>query len=618
MKPIINTSRILLLVFIIGLVASSCKGSTTDELLTVNDSTEVASKNISNLQDSIDFTVFDKPASIIIDSDSVSESTEIVVSTSEITQHNFPLPINPVTPLISIEVSQPLSKPLKVRIPVSKTDNQVTAAVSYQFNNNLLDTLDSVFTDDEILEIMVSASVDFFISSVAEELVLATIDSGFRPSVDGFQITNYRNYWEPLGMCSGMVNGSMYYYLMKKGKSGLLYNHYREYPNMPFETINFFNDDMSAISLATTLQGVDNPPSTNDKFLAIRLDPPATHFYRMAYHMMLSNKPQIVHLYDKPFSADRSNDPTIGHAVIVYRISANHAYVYDPNYPTNETLRLELNLANDKLVPYVGATSAGGTQTQFTTMLYYPYENILNDSAIRTVFNRLENAESLVTIPNYELVEVIKNNDRESFTKLAKKHITSQDTIEITLKNPANGYVKVYDANQQYIELINNNRVVLNLPEKDNYFGFEVFLPSAANSSNIVFSDFQWVQIQKAEYEPWTVVSTIISMNPDHYSEDEINQMLNTSFSNQLMILVDDENQFYHSYNPNNNAKVSMTMVGNNLSYVDSYVVDGDQIVDTFEGVLSSDGKTITGSNIYSVTGIGEMYRISVVITKNE
>ena len=107
-------------------------------------------------------------------------------------------------------------------------------------------------------------------------------------------------------------------------------------------------------------------------------------------------------------------------------------------------------------------------------------------------------------------------------------------------------------------------------------------------------------------------------MNADYYSEDEISQMLNSSFSSKLMILVDDENQYYYSYNPDNNNKVIMTKVGNSLSYVDSYVVDGNQIVDTFEGVLSSDGKTITGTNIFSITNVGEVYRISVIITKNE
>jgi len=34
---------------------------------------------------------------------------------------------------------------------------------------------------------MIYATTDFFISSVAEDLVLATIDTGFRPSVDGFK-----------------------------------------------------------------------------------------------------------------------------------------------------------------------------------------------------------------------------------------------------------------------------------------------------------------------------------------------------------------------------------------------------------------------------------------------
>src|SRR5690554_2432901 len=176
---------------------------------------------------------------------------------------------------------------------------------------------------------MIYATTDFFISSVAEDLVLATIDTGFRPSVDGFQTNNISTYWENGRMCSGMVNGALYY-LTKKPSLGPLYNRYHENSGMPFTTPNFWNDDFSAISLTTTLQNVSYHEDYYDYFNFTRLENSAKHFYRMAYHMMISNKPQVIHLFDKPFTSDRSNDPLIRHSVIAYKILANHVYIYDP------------------------------------------------------------------------------------------------------------------------------------------------------------------------------------------------------------------------------------------------------------------------------------------------
>ncbi len=615
-----HNNHLLILGVLCFVVFSSCTPKTNDNNnLEVKEKKEVVSENIEAESKSIDFQIDDTQAKILIDKDSVDQTANISVSTAEIKRNNLSVVTQPITPLISIEVSQPLKKALKVQIPIEKKENEVVAAVRYQINDNLVDTLDSVFTDNEVLEIMISASTDFFISSVAEDLILATIDTGFRPTVDGFQIPNNSTYWETKGMCAGMINGAMYYYLHKKSTLGALNYHYNESSLAPFPTPGFVIDDLSAITLAATLQSVANANSYLAYFLNTKLENASKHYYRMAYHMMLSNKPQVVHLFDSPFSADQSNDPTSGHAVIVYKILANHAYIYDPNYPNDETLKLELNNESDSIVPYIGATSADSNQTYFKNMYYYPIEHIINESGIASVFNKVDNNEAVVTIPDYELVEVIKSeNNITTYAQLSNTHKTPKDTIEITLKSPANGYVRVYNKSQIYVELINKNTITLPLPEEDNYYGFEILLTESSNPTKGLYSDFRWINIQKVAYEPWTVSSTITSVNPNNYSQNEIDQMLGFSFTSPLLILFDEEKQQFDTFNPENNQKTIMKLNNNILTYEMSFPVDNDQFVDTFEGTLSEDGKTITGTNVFSSPTKGEWFRTDVVMRKNE
>lgn len=613
-----NNHTHLILGILCFVVLSSCTPTANSNTLEVKDKKEVVSENIGSESKDIDFQVDDTQAKILIEKDSVDQATSITVSTAEITKNNLSVVTQPISPLISIEVSQPLKKALKVQIPIKKKENEVVAAVSYQINDNLVDTLDSVFTDNEVLEIMISASTDFFISSVAEDLVLATIDSGFRPIVDGFQIPNISTYWQKKGMCSGMVNGAMYYYLHKKSTLGALNNHYNESAIAPFPTPSFVIDDLSAITLTAKLQSVADPDSFRDFFVNTRLENASQHFYRMAYHMMLSNKPQVVHLFDKAYSADQSNDPTIGHAVIVYKIAANHAYIYDPNYPNNETLKIELDIESDSIVPYVGATSADSNQTQFKNMYYYPIEHIINETEIGSLFNKVDNKEAVVTTPDYELVEVIRSTNNTTYAKLSNTHKTPKDTIEITLKSPANGYVRIYDKNQVYVELIHNNTITLSLPEEDNYYGFEILLTESSNPTKGLYSDFHWINIQKVTYDPWTVTSTITSINSNHYSQNEIDQMLNVTFTTPLLVLYDEEKQQFDTINPENNQKVIMEKTNNNIHYEVSYPLNNDTLINIFDGTISDDFKTITGVNIVLSASEGEYYRMNVVMRKNE
>jgi len=135
------------MIILLFIMVSSCTSkSDNNQNLEVKDKKEVASKSISNATDSLDFLINDQTAKILVEKDSVDANTNIIVSTSEITSNNLSVATNPITPLISIEVSQPLEKALKVQIPIEKKENEVVAAVQYQFDENVINTLESVFT----------------------------------------------------------------------------------------------------------------------------------------------------------------------------------------------------------------------------------------------------------------------------------------------------------------------------------------------------------------------------------------------------------------------------------------------------------------------------------------
>ncbi len=589
--------------------------------LSLKEKKQVLNETFDAMATSFDVAINEQNATLVINNQTVSENTTIQVSTSDIKSSSFDIPIEPITPLISVEVSQPLNKSMKMQIPIEKEENHTIAAVSYNINTKLLETMESFMTEDETLEVLIDTTVDFFITSVAEDLVLADIDTGFRPSVDGFQIGNYSNYWQPNGMCSGMVRGSMYYFLYKKTTLGPLHNQFRETTGLTdFETINFYQDDVDIVKLNSVLQDSDYASNYNNRYFATMSKPADQHFYRMAYHMLISRKPQIVHIQDKPYDLESNQIPTAAHALIVYRILANHAYVYDPNYPRNETLKIVLNVNTGEIEPYIGATTANTDQVVFTNFLYFPLADVLNVPVTASLWDRFLANESLVLNPAYRFAEVeVAFDGVERLLPISKHYITNKSSIVVQMIAPSGSYTQVYNKSQTYIALSDDSlRFTLYLENGDNYTGLEVYLPDTLNTANKVFSGFDWVNIQRKDYEPWTVTSTINDVNPDYYSKQEINQILNRVLISNTLMIYNDKEALYHIYNPENGETFTMKREGNKVSYKIIRPTDNDQLINTFEGIVSSNEKTITGTSVISLQTKGKMYAMSVIMTKND
>lgn len=590
--------------------------------LTLKDAQELLSTTIDANGQTLEFAIDDQMATITITPDANRPATSITISSTPIQSSQFDIPINPVTPLISISLSAPLKSPLVMKLPIAKKANSVTAAVSYKLDTRLLETMESFLTEDEILEVLINATTDFFVTSVAEDLVLATIDTGFRPSIDGYQISNIINYWENLGMCSGMARSALYYFHHLKPTQGQLYNKFTETTGFEgFTTPTFVMDDVNVIKLNALMQASTYGTTYGEYYWKVAGDPKAKHFYRMVYHMLISNRPQIVHLYEKPYDPQTKQPGGYGHAVIVYRISANHAYIYDPNWPNDETRKLEIDTINNTFIPYNGAINAQAPALLFQTMIYFPKEHILDTAATRLIFDKLLNDEKLLDDPAFQISQVEIQFDNEvRLLPLAKNTITHKNTMTIELTAPAKSYVKVYDKNLNYIALsdLTTHRFDIALSKDDNILGFEVFVPSKNDPNKIVFGGFEWINIQSKDFDPWSIVSTITDINTAIYTPQEIQQLMGRVIESNILMFYFQQDSYYQMYNPANGENFTMMRIGNNVSYELRRPTDNnDTLINTFNGTVVSDS-SITGTTIISLQNRGHLYTMSVVMSKDD
>jgi hypothetical protein len=623
MDRLITFKNIIIVViscFLLFLTACTPKQALDDGLV-LKTKQNVLTASIDASAATFDVLINNQASKLVIDANTVDHQTEVQVSTTEIKSSSFDIPIEPVTPMISVEVSEPLNKAMKVQIPVEKKDNHTITAVSYNINTQLLEVMESYFTEDELFEVLIDATIDFFITSVAEDLVLATIDTGFRPTVDGFQISNIDTYWQPLGMCSGMTRASMFYYLYLKETHGSLYNRFRETTGLyDFETPDFVNDDVNVIKLNAHMQDSDFASNYRSKYEAIMNDPDDKHFYRMAYHMLISNKPQIIHVQNGRFDPNQPSKPIQSHALIVYRIVANHAYVYDPNFPQNESLKIELDTSTGKLKPYEGLSSVQSEQVVFNTMLYYPLVDVLNIPVSQTIWNKFLTNDPLVSMPTYSFVEVdVAFDGVERFLPISKHYVTNKPSIVVQLNAPSDSYVKVYNKELTYIALSDENqRFTLYLNNDDNYIGFEIFLPIPNHANKKVFSGFEWVNIQRKDFEPWSITSTINRVNSNYYTQQEIDSILNRVIESNILMLYSEENKEYSIYSLENGENFTMTRDGNHVFYEIVRPTDNDTLITTFEGYVTDDENIIMGTNVISLGSKGWMYAMDVKMIKDD
>jgi hypothetical protein len=169
-----------------------------------------------------------------------------------------------------------------------------------------------------------------------KDALTRTVDTGFRPQVDGFYVHNFGAYDSPGGSCLGMANYSGWYFDSKKQQRGAgLYSLYREGDAIAEE------DDQNARELISRAFMLSSQYWAK---LALGIQTTAGDTFTGIYliqTMILTQSPQTLIMADEvPIKA-------FGHAAVVYRYDSalQRFEVYDNNFP-RETVYLYWNLAD--------------------------------------------------------------------------------------------------------------------------------------------------------------------------------------------------------------------------------------------------------------------------------
>lgn len=201
----------------------------------------------------------------------------------------------------------------------------------------------------------------------------AILDTGFRPSKNGWYIPNYGSFYKEStgGNCMGMVAFAKYYYA--KGYSTNLYDNYRD--SVPTYT---WLDDAVAIQLASRVHNDMVWDDIKNNELSTQQASSWGVFRSIIGAFVVTNKPALMAIYEK-----RTNPVSLvgGHAISAYKVELSSTkityHIYDPNYPGDDnTRRIVMNLNADgggTFDIYNGGTTAADSKYHYNYFKHFGY-----------------------------------------------------------------------------------------------------------------------------------------------------------------------------------------------------------------------------------------------------
>jgi len=196
-------------------------------------------------------------------------------------------------------------------------------------------------------------------------------DTGFRPTTDGWYITNYGSYLESGGICMGMVSYARYYYMNKKATDGTaLYEKYREGDR------NEWRDDDTAIELGTRAHMAESDVWDQTWRHEIATQVPTSEDVAISWihGMLVTGSPQLIGIYQQVANGDWVG----GHAILTYRFSNGRFDIYDPNYPGTapgtDARQIPYTYANGFTRVYSSGATAGAGRFQYNVFLHWGYK----------------------------------------------------------------------------------------------------------------------------------------------------------------------------------------------------------------------------------------------------
>jgi len=360
------------------------------------------------------------------------KETVFDIRMAEIKSHRYGSLFNAATPLITIKNGGGFAeKPMTLRIPVRISDDEAALAFFYDRENGSLEGIPFAGYDSTSLTAVTAHFSDVVVSKVKKGRIVDSVDTGFRPGTDDFQMPNYGSYAKPDGHCAGQSIAAIFYYLFRgrigwdKPLHGLFDNNGHE------STPLLWQDDSLAIRLCSAVQhereAFTGASGNIDWQRAAGKDDEAT-YYAFAYAMQLTGNPQFMRI--------ESSKKRSAHAIIAWSVTRDGIDVADPNFP-GESRRILFERAPRKAFkPYSSGADAGEIsqgKAIYDRIGYLGLFALINRERVRNLWMMLKEGRdpgNHIFIPDIELVAA---TGRDADGRIIKK--TLKDGLEVSLQD---------------------------------------------------------------------------------------------------------------------------------------------------------------------------------------
>ncbi|MHC9540179.1 MAG: PKD domain-containing protein [Vulcanimicrobiota bacterium] len=329
------------------------------------------------------------------------KETVFDISMAEIKSHRYGSLFNAATPLISIKNGGGFAeKPMTLNIPVRISDDEAVLAFFYDRENGSLEGIPFAGYDSTSLTAVTAHFSDVVVSKVKKGRIVDSVDTGFRPGTDDFQMPNYGSYAKPDGHCAGQSIAAIFYYLFK-GRIGWDKTLYGLFDNNGQEsTPLLWQDDSLAIRLCSAVQNEREAFTGVDWGRAMGKDDEAT-YYAFAYAMQLTGNPQFMRI--------ESSKKGSAHAIIAWRVTREGIDVADPNFPGKSRRILFERAPRKGFKPYGSGSNAedvSNGNTIFDRIGYLGLFALINRERVRNLWMMLKEGRdpgNHIFIPDMEL-----------------------------------------------------------------------------------------------------------------------------------------------------------------------------------------------------------------------
>ena len=271
------------------------------------------------------------------------------ISYSPVANRQFSTPINPLTPLITLDGGGQTSLPLAITVPLNLSSNEFAMGFLYNLETGELEPMQMLNLTNNSITIALRrypgagsqaanqvglAKVDtsteaersvFVIGGVPYADLFAKVDEGwctsrFRPGQDDWEFQNPATFVSVNGNCAGTSETAIWYYKNKNQKENAIPLH-QLYSQSHFGFDSSITDgDALGMRLVSAVQYESDVTTVVDRNA---INTPDLHNYaQFVYAMITSHQPQLIGLYG-----------IYGHAVIAFAADSTGLYIADPNYP---------------------------------------------------------------------------------------------------------------------------------------------------------------------------------------------------------------------------------------------------------------------------------------------